>query len=173
MKKRSGVKPQDLLVMLKVIALQGSPWRTTDLANQLFMSQSEISEALHRNWVARLMDDSKKFIHKESLLEFLEHGVKYVFPQRPGPVARGMPTAHSAPPLSKMVQLGESIYVWPDVDGEARGESIEPLYPSVPKAARADEGFYELVALVDAIRIGKAREVQLAAAELRKRVLQQ
>ncbi|RPH37619.1 hypothetical protein EHM92_02220 [bacterium] len=119
------------------------------------------------------MDDSKKSVQKESLLQFLEHGVKYVFPQRPGPVVRGIPTAHSAPPLSEMVQSGDRVYVWPDIDGEARGESIVPLYPTVPKAARADKRFYELVALVDAIRIGKAREVKLAVAELRKRVLQQ
>jgi hypothetical protein len=173
MKKQSGMRPQDVVILLKIIALQGSQWRTTDLANQLFMSQSEISEALHRNWVASLMNDSKKTVHTGSLLEFLEHGVKYVFPQRPGPIVRGMPTAHSAPPMSKMVQSGSSIYVWPDVEGVVRGEAIEPLYPTVPRAAKSDERFYEFLALVDAIRIGKAREVKLAAEQLRQKILAQ
>jgi hypothetical protein len=122
--------------------------------------------------MARLVDDSKRNVNRESLLEFLEHGVKYVFPQRPGAIARGVPTAHSAPPLSTMVQSGETIYVWPDVGGMVRGETIEPLYPTVPKAARIDERFYEMVALVDALRIGRPREVKLASAELRKRILQ-
>jgi RNase P protein component len=172
MKKTPGTRPQDLLVLLKIVALQNSHWRTTDLANQLFISQSEISEALYRNRIARLVDDSKRNVHRESLLEFLEHGVKYVFPVRPGAIARGTPTAHSAPPLSTKVHSGETIYVWPDLEGMVRGETIEPLYPTVPKAARIDERFYEIVALTDAIRIGRPREAELATAELRKRILQ-
>ncbi len=170
MKKTTGIKPQDLLVLLKIIALRNSRWRTIDLANQLFISQSEISEALYRNRIARLVDDSKRNVNKGSLLEFLEHGVKYVFPQRPGAIARGIPTAHSATPLSTMVQSGGTIYVWPDVEGMVRGETIEPLYPTVPKAAKIDERFYEMVALADAIRIGRPREVKLATDELRKRI---
>lgn len=171
MKKPGGMRPQDILVLLKIVALQDSPWRTTDIANELFMSQSEISEALFRNRIAGLVDDSKRKVNKEALLEFLEHGIKYVFPQRPGATVRGIPTAHSAPPLSKMVQSGESIYVWPFVDGKVRGETIEPLYPTVPRAAKNNERFYELVALIDALRIGRTREVKMAAAELRKRLL--
>jgi hypothetical protein len=173
MKKNPGMRPQDLLVLLKIIALRDSPWRTTDLAHQLFLSQSEISEALHRNRMARLVDDSKRSVDKKSLLEFIEHGLKYVFPQRPGPMVRGMPTAHSAPPLHRLVQSGEAVYVWPYVDGTVRGEAIEPLYRTVPQAARIDERFYELVALVDAIRVGKPREVTLAVVELKKRILPQ
>jgi RNase P protein component len=172
MKKTPGTRPQDLLVLLKIVALQNSQWRITDLANQLFISQSEISEALYRNRIARLVDDSKRNVHRESLLEFLEHGVKYVFPARPGAIARGTPTAHCAPPLSTKVHSGETIYVWPDLEGMVRGETIEPLYPTVPKAAKIDERFYEMVALTDAIRIGRPREAILATAELRKRILQ-
>ena len=171
MKKPAGMRPQDVLVLLKMVTLQDSPWRTTDIANELFLSQSEVSEALYRNQIAKLVDDAKRNVHRESLLEFLEHGVRYVFPQRPGAIVRGIPTAHSAPPLSRMIQSGDSIYVWPYLEGSVRGETIEPLYPSVPRAARKDEKFYELVALVDALRIGKTREVKLAAAELRKRIL--
>ena len=51
-----------------------------------------------------------------------------------------------------------------------RGEEIEPLYPTVPKAARIDKSFYELVALVDAIRVGKTREYRLAVDGLTKRI---
>jgi hypothetical protein len=172
LKKTAGIKPQDLLVLLKIVALHNSHWRMIDLANQLFISQSEISEALFRTRTARLVDDSRKKVNKESLLEFLEHGIKYVFPGRPGAITRGIPTAHSAAPLSTMVQSGETIYVWPDVEGKVRGEAIEPLYPTVPKAAKIDERFYELVALADALRIGRPREIKLATAELRKRILQ-
>ncbi len=147
-------------------------WRTTDIAAQLFVSQSEVSGALFRCRNARLIDDSKRTVHRESLLELLIHGVKYVFPQKPGAIVKGLPTAHSAPPLSALIHSSESVYVWRDDEGTVRGEEIEPLYPTVPKAARLDKTFYELVALVDAIRVGKTREYNLAVEGLKKRILQ-
>ncbi|HXX64213.1 MAG TPA: hypothetical protein VEO56_10480 [Bacteroidota bacterium] len=173
MKSLRGMRPQDIAVLLKIISLNKTPWKTTDLASQLYISQSEVSQALHRNWSAGLIDDSKKSVHKRSLIEFLVHGVQYVYPEKPGPIVRGTPTAHSAPPLSKMIELNGNVYVWPDEEGTARGETIHPLYPSIPKAATVDPGFYELLALVDAIRVGRPREVKIAADELQKRILAQ
>jgi DNA-binding MarR family transcriptional regulator len=172
MRKLTGLRPQDLLVLLKIISLNNDRWRMTDLANELFMSQSEISEALFRDRYAGLVNDSKRLVHRESLLELLTHGVKYVFPQKPGAVVRGIPTAHSAPPLSELIHSEESVYVWRDDEGTVRGEEIEPLYPTVPKAAQIDKTFYELVALVDAIRVGKTREYELAVDQLKRRILQ-
>jgi predicted transcriptional regulator len=170
MRLSRGMRPQDLAVLLKIVSLKGALWRTTDLAVQLYISQSEISQALHRNSQADLLDDSKRSVHKASLMEFLTHGVKYVYPQKPGAIVRGMPTAHSAPPLSGLIRSGSGVYVWPAEDGIVRGESIEPLYPNLPKAARADRLFYEMAALVDAIRVGRAREYEIAVVELKKRV---
>jgi hypothetical protein len=43
-----------------------------------------------------------------SLLEFLQYGLKYVYPQHPGSIVRGMPTAYSAPPFNKEI-VKESI----------------------------------------------------------------
>jgi hypothetical protein len=172
MRRSNGLRPQDILILLKIICPRNDRWRTTDLAHELFMSQSEVSAALFRNRFAGLIDDAKRNVYRESLLELLIHGVKYVFPQKPGAVVRGLPTAHSALPLSELIHSKESVYVWRDDEGTVRGEEIEPLYPTVPKAARIDRSFYELVALVDAIRVGKAREYELAVAGLRKRILQ-
>jgi hypothetical protein len=53
--------------------------------------------------------------------------------------------------------------VWPDPDGEVRGQAFLPLYKSVPKAADEDEKLHELAALVDALRSGNARERNIAA----------
>lgn len=170
MKQHSGMRPQDIVVLLKIIALGDSPWRIVDIATALAISQSEVSEALNRNMIAGLMDSSKRSVHREALTEFLLHGLRYVFPERPGSTVRGIPTAHSAPPLSRrLVATGES-YVWPLPEGKTRGQSIRPLYPTVPKAAGSDPRLHELLALVDAIRIGKARERNLAAEEIKKRM---
>jgi len=165
------MRPHDVVVLLKIIALGHNEWRSIDLANQLFISPSEISESLFRNKLAGLIGDSKKNVHKKSLYEFLVYGIKYFSPQRPGEITRGMPTAHSAPPLSELIRSSGTVYVWPDENGTVRGEAIEPLYPTIPKAAKIDRAFYELIALVDAIRVGKSRESQIAVSELRKRIL--
>lgn len=36
---------------------------------------------------------------KLSILDFLEHGLRYVYPQQPGAKVRGIPTAHAATPI--------------------------------------------------------------------------
>lgn len=105
---------------------------------------------------------------KLALLEFIQYGLRYVFPQQPGPIVRGVPTAHSASPLKNEIQSSEA-YVWPYGKGNVRGHSIIPLYASVPEAALKDEKLYELLALVDAIRVGRARERDIANIELKKR----
>jgi hypothetical protein len=169
--KKAYMRPQDIVILLKIIALNQNSWRQPDLAHQLSISQAEISDSLFRSFIAGLMDDSKKTVYKKTLYEFLIHGVKYVFPQSPGAMVRGMPTAHSAPPLSESIRSSNGIYVWPDDEGSIRGEAIEPLYPTVPKAAKLDNTFYQLIALVDAIRVGKSREYQIASVELKKRML--
>jgi hypothetical protein len=44
------------------------------------------------------------------------------------------------------------------------------LHKNVPQAALEDVRFYELLALVDALRDGRARERNLAGRELKKRL---
>ena len=108
--------------------------------------------------------------HNRNLLEFLEHGIQYAFvPDTCGP-GRGMPTAHAAPPFNQEFSETELPPVWPDPDGDIRGLAFSPLYKSVPAAARADPDLYELLALVDCIRAGRAREKNWAIKELSNRI---
>ena len=166
--KQAHMRPQDVAILLKIIALEQRLWRHADLANLLFISQAEISESLFRSFLAGLIDDSRKKVHKRALYDFLVYGVRYAFPQRPGAIVRGMPTAHSAPPLADLIRSSTSVYVWPDEEGTIRGEAIEPLYATVPKAAKCDATFYELMATVDGIRVGKAREREIATRQLKR-----
>ena len=105
---------------------------------------------------------------KTALFEFLKFGLRYVFPQHPGAVVRGVPTSHSAEPLKEEIQSNE-VYVWPYGKGNIRGHSILPLYPSVPEAALRDSKLHEFLALTDALRVGRAREREIAIKELDKR----
>ncbi len=82
-----------------------------------------------------------------------------------------MPTGYAAPPLNEVItQPDEPPPVWPYAEGKVRGYSLSPLYPSVPAAAARDAKLYELLALVDAIRDGRARERSLAVKEIEKRL---
>ena len=171
MKQAGGLKPQDVLVLLKMAASKERPWRLVDLAQELGLSLSEVSQGLERAKRAHLLDSSKKNIVWPSLLEFLLHGLKYVYPAEPGAMCRGVPTAHSALPLSKeIVSEANEQYVWPSGEGTVRGQAIEPLYKSVPHAVSKDPQLHQLLALVDALRVGRARERQIAGDELKRRL---
>jgi hypothetical protein len=72
---------------------------------------------------------------------------------------------------SKIVGGAESEQpVWPSIDGNTRGSAPKPLYETVPQAAADDPKLYELLALIDAVRIGRVRERSLAAKELKLRI---
>jgi DNA-binding transcriptional ArsR family regulator len=169
MKSQENIRPQDVVILLKIVALGAQEWFHHTLAQDLGISQSEVSQSLNRSKYAGLIDESRKKVMKMALLELLEHGIRYIFPQRPGALVRGIPTAHSASPLNKVIQSDEN-YVWPSAKGQIRGQAIMPLYPSVLDAIQKDPQLYELLALVDAIRVGRAREIQLAKKELEKRL---
>lgn len=162
------LKPQDILILLKIVALGTDTWHQKPLAESLGMSQSEVSQSLARSEYAGLLFGNGKQVMKSALLSFLQFGISYVFPQKPGPVVRGLVTAHSAQPLSDLIDSSEH-YVWPYAKGKVRGHGITPLYASVPEAALKDPKLYELLALTDALRVGRAREKTLAIEELKKR----
>jgi hypothetical protein len=164
------MKPQDVVILLKIIALNTDNWQQLPLAEALKISQSEVSQSIARSKYAGLLDGKGKQVMRLAFMDFLQYGIAYVFPQKPGPVVRGMPTAHSAEPLNT-VFLSDESYVWPWAKGNVRGHGIVPLYSSVPAAAGEDVNLYELLALVDALRIGRARERDLAINELKNRIL--
>lgn len=163
------MKPQDVLLLLKIVSNNNPSWNQKPMAEDLGMSQSEVSEAVARCKYAGLLAPNGKTVMKMALMELLQYGLRYVFPQKPGAVVRGVPTSHSAKPLSDEIQSSEA-YVWPYGKGTVRGHSIAPLYPSVPEAALKDEKLHELLALADALRVGRARERELAVKELKKRL---
>ena len=160
------LKPQDLVVALK-LAIAGS--LTYDqLASSLGLSKSEAHAAVKRAKAAGLLLADRQ-PNKYAILEFVLHGVRYAFPAVRGRQTRGMPTAYAALPLSELILPGnDPIPVWPDAQGEARGESFLPLYPSAPAAARTDTKLYECLCLIDALRGGRARERNLAKEHLER-----
>lgn len=183
------LKPQDLLVALKLVSLRstqgqdipnplasvaqgadrpiGTSWSYRLLSKQLDISVSEISAAIQRALAARLLVKTESNARPEpvprALLEFVVHGVKYVYPAEKGEPTRGIPTAYAASIMrDKLVDTDELVPVWPYARGSVRGYSLAPIYPSVPIAAARDPVLYDLLALLDALRAGRARERAIA-----------
>jgi len=166
------MKGQDILVLLKLAVLGGKKFQIHPLAKELGLSPSELSSSIRRSIFAGLVDPLERRCNKAALLEFMLHGFQYVFPVRPGEITRGVPTAHSAPPLKEKI-MGKIDYVWPFAGGQSRGQAIKPMYKSVPIAVQNDAALYNLLALSDALRVGLARERKMAASMFKELIFRE
>ena len=90
------LKRQDVVILLKIVALGNKEWMNYQLAEELGICPSEISCSLERCRIAKLIDNTKKRVNILSFQDFMIHGLKYVYPPLPGAITRGMPTAFSA-----------------------------------------------------------------------------
>lgn len=162
------LRPHDVAVVLQLVLTPGIPYRA--LAEAVGISQGEAHNAVKRLTMARLVRPDTRVVRVNGLLEFLLSGVPYVFPAAPGIETRGVPTAHAAPPLDAEFP-GAAPVVWPAVNGEHRGAAVEPLYAGAPATAVRNRPLYQLLTLVDAMRIGRARERQRAKVLLEKALL--
>jgi len=167
------LRPLDIVVLLKLSLSQGDRPPYLQLANDLHLYPSEVYASVKRARASSFVHgpELKDRLNRSALLEFLLHGIRYVFPAEPGAMTRGVPTRYAASPLKQHLEQGkEPPPVWPYAEGSIRGYSYAPLHKNVPKAALSDPDLYELLVLVDALRDGKARERELAGKELSERL---
>jgi hypothetical protein len=186
------MKSQDILVLLKLVSLEqearegdarpesGShheaPYSVRSLESTLGVSKTEVNASIKRSISSGLAindpDSDRAKPNRRNLYNFIIHGLKFVYPAKPGAMTRGIPTAFAAAPLkNRLINAGKYIYVWPYAKGKDMGQSVEPLFRSVPDAVQKDDRLYEYLALIDAIRLGKQREAGLAAERLSERLL--
>lgn len=160
------LKPQDLLVMLKVAAHPPQRWTYASLGEALSMSTSEVHACVRRSVSAGLAVAPARGAWmpvRANLLEFVQHGVRYIWPVTPGPVKRGVPTSFGVEPLaSELSAAAGEAPVWAYAKGSAKGPSLPPLYRTAPQAAMTDPSLHRLLALLDALRAGRVRECTLA-----------
>ncbi|NIA03544.1 MAG: hypothetical protein GWP12_03285, partial [Nitrospirae bacterium] len=174
--KEKADQEQKLLLELASSLSATNYYSVRYLSALLGVSKTEVSNSIKRSTYAGIayLDNETKSpkVNKKILFNFLIHGIKYVFPPALSIMTRGIPTSFASPALRKYVEsAGDLIYVWPDPQGKNMGQSVAPLFSSVPFAVRKDRQLYEYLALVDAIRLGNAREVNLARIQLEKGLL--
>lgn len=159
------LRPGDIPVALRLVLHPGELYE--DLARALRLSLSAAHRAVRRLEAARLLLPGDRNPNRPALLEFLVHGVRYAFPAEAGAEVRGVPTAGALPEFKGEMPSGSNA-VWPSLEGSARGPGLAPLYEGAPAAALADPRLHRLLALVDALRIGQARERRIAERLLRQ-----
>ena len=166
------IKPQDIVVLAKLIANQKS-WSQNSIATELCLSPSQINSAFKRLVIAGLITPYHPPNKPQPIIqaceEFFIHGLRYVFPAKLGEMARGVPTSYAAPAFKGEIALGkDAIPVWPYGEGKERGVALKPLYSCVPESIskHPDPLFYNLLTLLDAIRSGRAREKKIAIQKL-------
>lgn len=154
-KLHKGMRPQDIVILIK-LALSNHEWSAKELGDSLGVSKSEVCNSLDRSLQAGLLDDSKRLVKRQRLVELLQYGVGYVFPANLTNITKGIPTALSARPLSDRI-VSEERFVWPDESGEMMGIGLLPLSRNVPQAVKQDEQLHDVLALVDTLRLASSR----------------
>ena len=172
--RQIALKPQDLFVVLALHSRAEPPASLyPELAALTGLAVSAVHASLKRAAASRLVmfQERKPLVLKPALLEFLVHGARYAFPPVQGGLTRGVPTAYAAAPLNQSIApSADPPPVWPHARGSVRGLALVPLYPSVPEAALKDAALYEALALLDALRMGQARERNAAHDLLKARL---
>jgi hypothetical protein len=168
------IKPQDIVVALKLLERRYSGSTFAQLAEELGMSVSETHQAFHRAREAGLISPLDRSANRSALAELLIHGLKYMALVHPGRRTRGLVTGCAASPLREFFEPSpddSDVMVWPDPDGDRAGYEIEPLSRCVPHAARRDPKLYEWLVLAEVLRgAGRARERGIAEETVRERL---
>jgi hypothetical protein len=162
---------EDVVILLKLAALEAG-WTIRSVADDVGIARSVVHRSIGRLEAAGLTLAGGRRVNAVAAVEFLVHGVRYVFPPQFGGAARGVPTAWAAEPLAKeFVADGEEPPVWPDPLGTARGVALAPLHRVAPALSRSDPVLAGSLALVDGLRVGDARMRGVAAKLLEERLM--
>lgn len=123
------------------------------VARDTHLSFAGVQRALDRLERVGLYDVQRRHVPDARAAEFLVHAARYVVPAERGGETRGVPTAWAARPLDReLAGTADLPPVWPDPHGTVRGLELRPLHPTAVRLAGESESFYELLALVDALR---------------------
>ncbi len=168
--------PEDIGVLVK-LALD-SPRRNRPLAAigvEMGLSPSQVSLALKRAHAGRLVSivggrgnvAPERYVDTTSLLNLLVHAVRHIYPAKRGGETRGIPTGPAHALANELGAHRSQLQdVWPDPNGPVRGLELTPLFNSAPIAAAKSPQLHQALALIDSIRIGSARELELAVQKL-------
>lgn len=160
------LKPQDTLLAIKYWSINrnGLVSSVRGISEAIGISVGEVSKARKRLVASHLVAGRPEgvFVEKGALLEWLCYGVRYAYPQQTFGYGRGMATSWNCPFVKSELVAPVPSLVWSVPDGETEGVLLKPIHASVPFAANRDKRLYCALALLEAIRGGKPRELSIA-----------
>ena len=149
------LRPIDISVLSWLVSAAPKDWTQTQVASALGISKSNVHRALRQLEESRLV--RARTPQTTAMFELFTGGLRYVFPAEIGAPARGLITARVGDDLADDTPL-----VWACESGSAVGPTLSPLHPCVPEAALKSPEFHELMSVIDACRVGRARSRVLA-----------
>jgi hypothetical protein len=162
MPKQPTLRPSDIVVALQLMLESSAQFK--QLAESTGISAGECHNAVRRLRLSQLVQAGERRPSSDALHQFLVQGVPFAFPAVVGAGTIGIATAYSSSAFRGIIESPDH-FVWPDAAGPVRGQSLTPLFPGAPALPSRNQPLYELLAIVDALRVGTTR-VRKVAAEL-------
>ena len=167
MPNQTTLRPSDLVIALQLAMAPSAQFK--QLSEATGISAGECHNAVRRLRLSRLLMADERRPSRDALQQFLVQGMPYAFPPIVGAGTVGVLTAHSSPAFHGTVESPDH-FVWADADGSARGQSLVPLFPRAPMLPVRNPALYELLTILDALRVGTTRVRKVAAEMLDTRL---
>lgn len=145
------MRPEDVLVLLKIAVIESSDWTPYALSLELGYSEEHILESIARLKEAGLLQMNRP--HTQKLKKFILEELPERYPVVPGKLTRGMYTGFSAQAGYSFGVPRTSTWVWPKEDGQDWGQEIEPLSPNCCFAVLQDRKLKDVLSIIETLRV--------------------
>lgn len=167
------MKKVDVYVLISVVVILYKRPKLEHLSELTGLSVSVIHRSLKELKKSKLLVELTNSVEPNfrNIEEFLLSGFPYVFAEEKGSLVRGFATGIDGSSLKKDFVESEYPAVWAHYEGNIKGFEVEPLHKAIPELiakGRMNQELYELLALLDVLRIGQKREVEAAKNHIRK-----
>lgn len=137
------------------------------LSQELGISPAEMSGVVLRCKSLGLLNPDFT-VQQQPFFKLLDNGLRYFLPAFAGKDSLGVPTAWGNPIIANQLRGPSTrIPVWSADTGEVHGPAVTPLFRSVPYIIIQNAKLYAALAAVDLLRLGGARETEVALEVLR------
>jgi hypothetical protein len=155
------LQPRDIVIMLQIShAAEG--WTVRSLGEPIGVAAGSMHRGLDRLARVGIYDPRSRALNAAVLDELVRHGLRFVVGGALGAESRGVPTAWGAPLLRAQLSIDAPPPVWPSAQGAVRGPALEPIVANAVELIDSAPEVAADLALIDAIRVGAARDRRLA-----------
>lgn len=166
--------PTHLYVLAGVLAEDGERSTLRALAGALHVDHTLVHRALKRAEAAGLYATDTKMVNRANFEELMTHAARFIAPARLGELTRGVPAAWAAEPILTIIRQPpqEPPPVWPDANGNVRGQALQPLHRAAVQASRESPSLARLLSIFDSLRAGDVRVRKVATHSLHETLRQ-